>query len=82
MGCREQFASGSTASSTLALLVIEPVCQCSNCLPVVNIMGYSASGTSSGAMIDAGVNFPLPSKRGKPSPNTIDCPGSVGDKLG
>ena len=39
LGCSEQLASGSTASNTLARRVIDPVCQCSNCRPVVRIIG-------------------------------------------
>ena len=48
LGDKEIVASGSIASRFDALRVIAPVCQCSSCLPVVNIIGNSLSGISSG----------------------------------
>ena len=82
LGFKEQFASGSTASSTLARRVIEPVCQCSSWRPVVKTIGKLASGTSSGGITLAGAKRALPPPLGNPFPKTIDCPGSSNDKDG
>src|SRR5712691_9105647 len=46
--------------------VIEPVCQCSSTRPVESTIGYSLSGTSSGAITCAGTILPRPLAVGKP----------------
>src|SRR6476619_3837501 len=50
----------------LARRVIEPVCQCSSCRPVVSTIGYSASGSSAGDTSRAGPNPARPLAVGKP----------------
>src|ERR1700688_2067692 len=43
-GCSDATGSGSMESSTPDRRVMLPVCQCSSWRPVINTMGYSASG--------------------------------------
>jgi hypothetical protein len=59
-------AYGLIWSSTLAQRVLEPVCQCLSTRPVDSTIGYSASGTSSGAITLAGTILPSPLAVGKP----------------
>ena len=42
----------------MARRVIAPVCQCSSIRPVVNTMGNSSSGVSSGGTMPAGTSLP------------------------
>ena len=82
LGESETVASGSKAFRLLAFLVIAPVCQCSNCLPVVKIKGNDESGISLGLVTLANTNLPLPSEVGKPSPKTISSPFEFGELQG
>ena len=71
LGDKDTDGSGSIASRLDAFRVIAPVCQCSNCLPVVNIIEKSSSGSSSGFVTSALTNFPLPEVVGNLSPSDI-----------
>ena len=61
---------------------MEPVCQCSNNLPVVKIIGKSSSGNSAGGINLAGTILPLPFAVGKFSLNIISFPGLFGSSQG
>ena len=75
-------AVGSSASSTVARRVIEPVCQCSSWRPVERMNGYSASGTSSGGWSLVATSLAKPPGRGKPLSNTTSRPGMSGPSVG
>ncbi len=75
-------ASGSIWSSTWERRVIEPVCQCSSTRPVESTIGYSSSGTSSGAITCAGTILPRPLSVGNPVVKMISLPGRCGSSTG
>lgn len=81
-GARVATAPGSSASSTRVRRVIEPVCQCSSCRPVVSTIGYSASTGSSGGKGSVGENFARPLGVGKVSLKTTSAPGRSAAALG
>ena len=62
--------------------VMAPVCQCSSCLPVIRIIGYSASGRSAAGMMSAGTKRALPVAVGKSSMKTTGSPGSPSCRQG